>query len=331
MRADVIVDCAGARMGGALRFLGELDAYLARRPSPDVRVVGRGRQISPAWLFRREGVGRHRRAIALNNVSFVVTRGERWALLRNALHFLSADEERALRVSRRTVRSIPIVRACAQRADVLVVPSTEMADRVCSVYPHLSSRITVRMHPLSPPSPRPVEARDRSRILCPVIFSSYKAMGPLLRMVDQAAATLSADLDESIEVIVTAAAREAEAEGLLGSRHLRFVGWLTPRQLAHFQQSCRSIIYPTRTESFGYPLAEARLAQVPVIAADSQRAREVAGPVLVPYQREEPDLIAAAMHEALRAVPGGEPCNPFDPNDYFDWLLDMTEPTATQS
>ncbi|MDT3443975.1 glycosyltransferase [Pseudofrankia sp. BMG5.37] len=326
VRDKVIVDCAGARMGGALRLLGELDDYLARRPSPGVRVVGRGHQLSPAWLARRERIGRHQRAIALNNVSFVVTRGERWALLRSALHFLSADEERQFHFPRRFAHSIPVVRACAQRADVLVVPSTEMADRVTSIYPHLSSRIVVRMHPLSPPSPRPPEARDRCQILCPVFFSSsYKPMGHLLRLVDQAASAISTDLAESIEIIITASKREAEAEDLLGSKHLRFVGRLTPQQLAHFQHGCRAIIYPTRTESFGYPLAEARLARVPVIALDSQRAREVAGPALVPYQRDDSTLIAEAMHDALRTVPSGERHNPFDPDDYFDWLLNKTD------
>lgn len=318
---NVVVDCAGGRMGGALRFLNELDAYLARSPSPDVHVMGRGHQLSPTWLARRERLGRHRRVIALNNVSFVVTRGERWALLRNALHFLSADEQKQLRISRRKIQSTPIVRACAQRADVLVVPTTEMADRVSSVCPDLSSRIVVRLHPLSPPSPRPAEQLDQPQILCPVIFSSYKAMGSLLQLVDQAASILSAELAKDIEIIVTAGEHQAGQEGLLGSKHLRFVGRLTPHRLAHFQQTCRAIIYPTRTESFGYPLAEARLARVPVIALDSHRAREVAGPALVPYQREAPASIAAAMHDALHAAPSDEQHNPFDPDDYFDWLL----------
>jgi len=161
-------------------------------------------------------------------------------------------------------------------------------------------------------------------MLCPVIFSSYKPMGPLLRLFDRAAATLSAGLAKDIEIIITASEREAAAEKLLDAKHLRFVGRLTPRQLAHFQQTCRAVIYPTRTESFGYPLAEARLAHVPVIAFDSQRAREIAGPVLVPYQHEELGLITEAMHDALRTVPSGEQHNPFDPDDYFDWLLKTT-------
>jgi glycosyltransferase involved in cell wall biosynthesis len=150
-------------------------------------------------------------------------------------------------------------------------------------------------------------------------------MGHLLRLVDSAAATVSPGLDESVEVIVTASRREAEEEGLLGTKHLRFVGRLTPQQLEQFQHTCRAIIYPTRTESFGYPLAEARLARVPVIAPDSERAREVAGPVLVPYQREDTGSIAEAMQEALHTAPGGEQQNPFDPDEYFTWLLAMAD------
>ncbi|OHV20142.1 mannosyltransferase [Parafrankia soli] len=322
----VLVDCAGARMGGALRFLTELDSYLADRPSADVEVVGRDRRVAPTWLARRETLGRHRRSVALNNVGFVATRGERWVLLRNLLHFLPPEEIAAIPggLPPGTAQQAQIIRACARRADMVVVPTTTMAQRVLAVLPELTSRLAVRPHPLSRAPAAAVRGQtgDRVDLLCPVLFAPFKAMGRLLRPVDRAAGLAARQTGAEITVSVTATASEAHAEGLAGCRHLRFVGRLTPTRLAEFQQSCHAIVYPTRIESFGYPLAEARLAGVWAIAADCPHNREVAGPVLIAYQRDTPDDLAAAMVTALGAIPEQRAENPFDPVRYFDWLLD---------
>ena len=42
MTAAVIVDAAGAQMGGAARFLVELRGYLERTGREDVEIIGRG-------------------------------------------------------------------------------------------------------------------------------------------------------------------------------------------------------------------------------------------------------------------------------------------------
>ena len=54
----VVVDIAGAQMGGAARFAGELDRYLARTGRRDIQVIGGARRVAPGWLMRREAVGR---------------------------------------------------------------------------------------------------------------------------------------------------------------------------------------------------------------------------------------------------------------------------------
>lgn len=321
--ARVLVDCAGARMGGALRFLTELDAYLARRPASDIVVVGRNRSLTPAWLVRRESLTRHRRVVALNNAGFVATRGERWVLLRNLLHFLPPDEVAELPggLPATIVRQAPVVRACARRADVIVVPTTLMAEQVQRVLPSLASRIAVRPHPLSRPPLGPAETRDPQGFLCPVLFEPFKAMGRRLRSVNEAARKVTEQTGQDVTVTVTATDDEARAEGLGQCGQLRFVGRLAPDQLAPLQRAHAALLYPTKVESFGYPLAEARLAGLPVVARGTPQTREVAGPVLVPYQREHPDELAEAMRLALTARPPRESTNPFDPNQYFDWLL----------
>ncbi|WP_018640451.1 glycosyltransferase [Parafrankia elaeagni] len=319
----VLVDCAGAWMGGALRLLSELDAHLARQPTSDVVVVGRNRSLTSTWLIRRERAARYRRIIALNNAGFVATRGERWVLLRNLLHFLPAEEVAQLPGGLPTtiIRQAPIVRACARKADVVVVPTTLMADRVQQALPTLGSRIVVRPHPLSRPPQSDPAVRDRYRFLCPVLFEPFKAMGQRLRNVAEAARKVSDLAEREVTVTVTATDDEARREGLLDCSPLRFVGRLTPQQLVPLQHSHGALLYPTKVESFGYPLAEARLAGIPVVARGTAQSREVAGPVLVPYQHEDPDEIATAMHVALTADPPRESANPFDPDEYFTWLL----------
>lgn len=323
-RLPVLVDCAGARMGGALRLRTELDTYLAALPEVGVRVVGRNQQVAPGWLARREFLGRARRVVALNNVGFVATPAQRWVLLRNLLHFLSPDETaRIPGVPTNVAREAQVVRACARRADAVVVPTAAMAERVLAVLPALGSRLVVRPHPLSAPPQVPAAQRRPGRFLCPVLFAPFKAMGELLRPVDEAATLVAERTGEDVHIVVTATDDEARAEGLADCQRLRFVGRLTPEQLAGQQRICRALVYPTRLESFGYPLAEARLAGIPVVAAGTAHSREVAGPVLVPYQREAADEIATAMHTALRDTPLREPVNPFAPGRYFDWLLDV--------
>ncbi|SBW22312.1 hypothetical protein FDG2_2448 [Candidatus Protofrankia californiensis] len=329
-KGPILIDCAGARMGGALRFLLELDGHLARSNRSNVRVIGRDRAITAAWLARRERLGRFSRVISLNNVGFAATSGARYVLLRNPLHFLRpAELERiSSRLDSRMVRQTRIVRQAARRADIVVVPAASMAERVVEAAPELASRLTIRLHPLSWPDPVPTQLRDPHLLLCPVLFSPWKAMAALLRLVDEAVSTLAAETGADLRVVVTATRQEATAEGLGHTNHLQFVGRLTPRELTQYQNRCRALIYPTRIESFGYPLAEARLASLPVVARNIAHNRDIAGPVLVPYQQEEPTEIAAAIHRALNSTFTPEPVNPFDPDRYFSWLLGAPEKAA---
>ena len=72
MTPAVTVDIAGPTMGGAARYAAELRGYLARTGRTDVRVIGEGRRVSPAWLVRREiSAPTSARRVAINNVSFV--------------------------------------------------------------------------------------------------------------------------------------------------------------------------------------------------------------------------------------------------------------------
>jgi len=317
--AAVTVDAAGAQVGGAARYRDELCGYLARSGRDDVEIIGSRQRVRPGWLLRRELSSRARsRRVALNNVGFVGPGGQRWTLLRNALHFLTEGEEvlldPALRAKVR--RDAVVVHLAARRSDVIVAPSTAMAERIATIKPELRSRVVVRPHPVSVPliprlSGGPV-------ILCPVLFYSYKQMAQRLTELLAAVADLE---DPSVRVQVTANAAEVPA---VAARHpqVDLVGHLPYSEVREMQARSRAIYFPTGLESFGYPLAEARVSGQPVIARDTAQNREIAGPALCGYASGDPDSLRRAVKAALTADIVPDP-GPFDPDRYFGWLLGM--------
>jgi hypothetical protein len=317
--ARVIVDAAGAQMGGAARYLDELRGYLARTGREDVKIIGSLRRVGPGWLLRRELSSRARsRRVALNNVGFVTPGGQRWTLLRNALHFLTEVEEArldpALRASVR--RDAVVVHLAARRSDVIVAPSTAMNERIATVRPDLGGRIVIRPHPVSVAStPRlpgdPV-------ILCPVLFAPYKQMAQRLTELLTAVGDLG---DPSVRVRVTAHAAEVPA-AVACHPQVELVGRLPHGKLRELQARSRAIYFPTGLESFGYPLAEARVSGQPAIARDTAQNREIAGPALCGYTPGDPDSLRRAVEVALTADVAPDP-GPFDPDRYFGWLLGL--------
>jgi glycosyltransferase involved in cell wall biosynthesis len=320
--ATVTVDVAGAQMGGAARFASELRGYLARTGRRDVRVIGSARRVDPRWLLQRElsAPGGARR-VAVNNVSFVAPGTERWALLRNALHFLTAAEAAGLdpRLRASVGREAAVVRLCARRADLIVVPCTAMADRVTQAMPAARRRVLVRPHPVSPDpvSADPDSARQRdAAIVCPVLFAPYKQMGERLA---ELLAAVGQCGHPGVRVRVTAAAAEVPP-GLAADPRLEFLGRLDQRELGRVQARSRAIYFPTGLESFGYPLAEARAGGRPVIARDTPQNREIAGAALCGFRPGDPESLRSAVALALTKTVTPDP-GPFDPDAYFDWML----------
>ena len=313
----VVVDVAGAQMGGAARYAAELREYLVRTGRQDVRLVGIGCGVGTAWLIRRElASSGARRRIALNNVSFVAPGGERWTLLRNALHFLTnaeaANLEPPLPASVRLKASV--VRAAARRADALVVPSTAMAERVIRIMPGVRNRITVRPHPVSVGSATR-GPRDRA-ILCPVLFAPYKRMDQRLA---ELLSAVQENGDGSVRVRVTARPADLPLP-FAADPKIEFLGRLDERSMRRVWASSRAIYFPTGLESFGYPLAEARVNGQPIIARDTAQNQEIAGPALCGFVPGEPDSLRRALSLAMTTDVAPDP-RPFDPDAYFDWIL----------
>ena len=317
MTGTVTVDIAGAQMGGAARYVTELLSYLARTERQDVRVIGGARHVGPTWLLRREiSAARAARRVAVNNVSFVVPGGQRWTLLRNALHFLTGSEASHLDPTLRAAasREAAVVRLATRRADVLVVPSSAMAERVTRILPEASSRVVVRPHPVSADSV-PRLPRDPA-ILCPVLFAPYKRMDERLAELLDAVTCYP---DPAVRVRVTA--RPADLPVSLASDpRIELIGPVDQQALREVWARSRAIYFPTGLESFGYPLAEARVSGQPVIARDTAQNREIAGPALCGFTPGDAGSLRRAAMLALTTQVRPDPA-PFDPDRYFAWLL----------
>lgn len=312
----IVVDVAGAKMGGAAKLASELRAYLLRSQRTDVRVIGQDRQLTPAWLVRREVLAAGgSRKVALNNVSFVGPGGSRWVLLRNALHFLDDDERRELatQLPASLPRESAVVRQCARRADVLVVPCTAMAERVLSVAPEMAGRLQMRHHPVSQLATR---ADPQPSILCPVLPAPYKDIGQ--RIAELAHAM---DVHDTVEarIAVTATVQDLPLS-LRNNARIHAIGRLSPQELLGVWRRSMAIYFPTGLESFGYPLAEARVSGHPVIALKTAQNEEIAGGALCGFFRDDSGSLVEAVDRALSMSLTPDP-EPFDPDAYFDWLL----------
>jgi hypothetical protein len=295
----------------------ELYRYLDRSKRDDIKLIGMNRQIDPAWLLRREVAGPVRgRRVALNNVSFVSPGGEKWTRLGNPLDFLTDGEWAKLDPSLRsaTRRRAPVVRLAARRSDVIVTPSAAMGERVAHIMPSLRSRIVPRLNPVSADSipmaePEPV-------ILCPVLFSPYKPM--VARLTDWIAA-VDKHIDPAVRMLVTADQTEVPASLAQHSR-IELVGQLPHDELRMLWARSRAIYFPTDIESFGFPLAEARVNGQPIIARDTAINREVGGRALCGFTVGDADSLRVATEIALTSDVVPDP-SPFEPDAYFEWLL----------
>jgi glycosyltransferase involved in cell wall biosynthesis len=317
MTAPVTVDVAGGTTGGAARFRTEFYNYLALSGRQDVKVIGHREHLDPSWLLRREMAGRSKaRRVALNNVGFVAPGGERWTLLRNALHFLTEHEASRLEPSLVVTvsRQAAVVRLAARRSDVVVVPCSSMAERVAAVMPSLQRRIVVRPHPVSANS-IPVASREPA-VLCPILFESYKQMAePLTDML----VAMDRYGDPSVRLRVTADREELPAR-VASHPRVESVGRLSHSELRGIWSRSSAIFFPTGIESFGYPLAEARVSGHPVIGLDTAQNREIAGPALCGFAVDDVDSLYRATTRALSMKVRPDPA-PFDPCSYFCWLL----------
>ena len=297
----------------------EAQEWVAHHSSMDVRLIGQEQRVEPIWLARRELLGRGQRRIAANNVSFVSGKGLRIVLLRSALHFLRDGEvQRLPGLPRGLALQVPIVRAAARRADLVVVPCTDMLERVLAATPDLRSRIRVRHHPVTVRCPRRVYTGS-AYLLYPSLPASHKDLVGNLRFLLDAMRVA----DSPLQVRITT------TEEPLGDLHrdprVVVLGSQTLNGMDRLWAEAAAVYVPGEVESFGYPVAEARAIGLPVLAVDNAQNREIGADALVGYHSADVNSLANAIALAVVHDLTPDP-TPFDPDAYFRWLVSTSIP-----
>jgi glycosyltransferase involved in cell wall biosynthesis len=232
------------------------------------------------------------------------------------LHFLTDAEISSLHPSLRPVatQQATVVRLAAKRSDVLIAPCSAMAERVARLVPSVTRRLTVRMHPVSVNANPATPAEPL--ILCPIVFEAYKHMPDRLT---EWVTAIDQHLDPAVRMIVTASPSEVPTS-LTCSRRIELVGRLEHVELCKLWARSRAVYFPTGLESFGFPLAEARVNGQPIIARDTPQNKEIAGAALHGFTLGDLDSLLQATELALTADVTPDP-DAFDPKAYFDWML----------
>lgn len=317
MNNRTVVDVAGGRVGGAARFLDEYRSYLSHSSPP--KTIGWNSRLSPQWLIKREfSAISASHTVAINNASFLGGK-ERSVLLRNALHFPWADEFDRLgfRPGPGLLTQTSVIHLLTRRATRAVVPCSAMKDRVVAHLPGLADNVVVRPHPVTPPTEITNEAPERAPlILVPIVNQAYKNLNNHLMRLLKAS-------PRDARVVVTGSSIDYSTEVASDGR-VEFVGILSPARLRNHWDHCHGVYYPTQTEAFGYPLAEARACGRPVLAPDTSQNREIAGQALMPYLDND-DSFAQAVTACIKTQVQPDP-GPFAPDAYFDWLLESPKP-----
>lgn len=322
---SVVVDVSGGQVGGVARIRGECERYLELKQPQEVRVIGSSHYQTASWLVRREFMTRGAsRRIGLFNTAFLAPGGTRVAVAQNAFHYLTEAEKGKYRgiVPWSVIHAqAMVVQQSARMCDMLIAPCTDMAERIIRVVPSVRNRVVVRFNPISADS-IPSGFDREPAILCPIILWPYKKMDERLARLVQA---LDDYGDPDIEVRITAAPEELPPF-LAEHRRVVPLGRLEFSDLRQIWARSQAIYFPTDIESFGYPLAEARLSGRPVIGIDYPQNHEIAGAALCPYTEGDVDSLRGAIAKAFTAVVQPDPL-PFDPVSYFDFLLGREAPS----
>ncbi len=88
---------------------------------------------------------------------------------------------------------------------------------------------------------------------------------------------------------------EARARELGLQAQVQFPGFVSPLELACLYRLCRCVVFPSRFEGWGLPVAEAFGAGAPVACSNAASLPEVAGDAALLFAPDDPQQIAAAL------------------------------------
>jgi glycosyltransferase involved in cell wall biosynthesis len=221
-------------------------------------------------------------------------------LVRNALYFSGIYRETFLPKHSWSYRLAfalrrRLIAQSARAADVVMTPTQAMLDelRTCAevkkavVNPYGVAAPEITNTGPEPAAPRAEEAGKRIvRLLFVSLYSEHKNLRTLLKALailnrsgdTQFKLTTTADPAWPEAVVTVTYKDDLELSQVPGIReHVDFVGPLNRDQTQGLYTTADIFVFPSLTESFGYPMAEAMSHGLPVVAAETPVNREMCG------------------------------------------------------
>lgn len=114
-----------------------------------------------------------------------------------------------------------------------------------------------------------------------------------------------------------------EAARKAGLYHVQTLGALSHAEVLALYRRSRALVFPSRSESFGLPLLEARQAGLPIVAGELDFVRDVCEPVQT-FDPQSPRSLARAVRRFLGQAEA--PLNPVPPETLWQALQHLKAP-----
>jgi glycosyltransferase involved in cell wall biosynthesis len=200
------------------------------------------------------------------------------------------------------------LRRDATRAAAIVVPSKATRDDVLTLHPAAASRTTVIPHGFDPTlwgvahaaAPTSRYGRPVSRGLVVGATNRRKGLDVLL----EADRLLGGRANGgTLEWTLVGAPPRALASQVARRRNFRVVAAPSDEEARRLFQSADVLVYPSRSEGFGFPPLEAMAAGCPVVASRAGAIPEVCGDAAILVEPGDPDALAAGVRSVLFDLP----------------------------
>ena len=203
-------------------------------------------------------------------------------------------------------------------ATVVMLPSESLYDWISAYCPGLEGKAVINSYGINMAHftlqpPKRIETAGPLKLLYVSVYYPHKDPETLNRAVQKLRAE---GVETTAHITMSKAEFEPWEEGIKDYQSLKNgegEGYLTLEtvdrdNLPETYGKYDIFIFPSVSETFGFPLAEAMASGLPVIAADSLINREICGPAALYYAPFDSDMLAARIKE-LRARP-----------DLYNWL-----------